>query len=68
MKTHLLLIFFLLFFLLFCLSSFAQTVAMFDFDCDDKDFEKNISVMTDLLIHEIIKSGDVTVERKRLEK
>ena len=48
---------------------FAQTVAVFEFDCDDKDFESNIAMMTDLLIHELVKQGDVTVvERKRLDK
>ena len=68
MKPHFLLIFFC-FFSLFCLSSFAQTVAVFDFDCDNKDFSKNIAIMSDLLVHELVKSGDVTVvERKRLDK
>ncbi len=68
MKPHLLLIFFC-FFSLFCLSSFAQTVAVFEFDCDNKDFSKNIAIMSDLLVHELVKSGDVTVvERKRLDK
>lgn len=68
MKPHLLLIFFC-FFSLFCLSSFAQTVAVFDFDCDNKDFSKNIAIMSDLLVHELVKSGDIAVvERKRLDK
>lgn len=58
-----------LIFTLFCLPCFPQTVAVFDFDCDDKDFESNIAMMSDLLIHELVKQGDVTVvERKKLDK
>lgn len=58
-----------LIFTLFCLPCFPQTVAVFDFDCDDKDFESNIAMMSDLLIHELVKQGNVTVvERKRLDK
>ena len=69
MKKHLLSFFFTFVFSLLCLHSFAQTVAVFDFDCDNKDLSDNISMMTDLLIHELVKSGDVTVvERKRLDK
>ena len=69
MKNHFSLIFFTLIFSLLCLQGFAQTVAVFDFDCDDKDFESNIPMMSDLLIHELVKQGDVTVvERKRLDK
>ena len=38
-------------------------------NCDNKDFDGNIAMMTDLLIHELVKSGEVTVvERKRLDK
>ena len=69
MKKHLLPIFFTLIFTLLCVQGFAQTVAVFEFDCDNKDFDGNIAMMTDLLIHELVKSGDVTVvERKRLDK
>lgn len=58
-----------LIFSLFCVQGFAQTVAVFEFDCDNKDFDENIAMMTDLLIHELVKSGNVTVvERKRLDK
>ena len=47
----------------------AQTVAVFDFDCDDPDFKEDVSVMTDLLVHELVKAGDVTVvERKKTDK
>ena len=69
MKNHFSLIFFTLIFSLLCIQGFAQTVAVFDFDCDDKDFESNIAMMSDLLIHELVKRGDVTVvERKKLDK
>ena len=69
MQKHLLPIFFSLIFTLLCVQGFAQTVAVFEFDCDNKDFDGNIAMMTDLLIHELVKSGDVTVvERKRLDK
>ena len=69
MQNHLLSTFFTLIFSLFCVQGFAQTVAVFEFDCDNKDFDGNIAMMTDLLIHELVKSGDVTVvERKRLDK
>ena len=69
MKNHFSLIFFTFIFTLFCLPCFPQTVAVFDFDCDDKDFESNIAMMSDLLIHELVKQGDVTVvERKKLDK
>ena len=69
MKNHFSLIFFTFIFTLFCLPCFPQTVAVFDFDCDDKDFESNIAMMSDLLIHELVKQGNVTVvERKRLDK
>ena len=58
---------FLSFVLAFALG--AQTVAVFDFDCDDPDFKENISTMTDLLVHELVKAGDVTVvERKKMDK
>ncbi|MGP1512486.1 MAG: CsgG/HfaB family protein [Treponema sp.] len=51
------------------LSLAAQTVAVFDFDCDDPDFKEDVSVMTDLLVHELVKAGDVTVvERKKMDK
>jgi len=69
MQKHLLSIFFSLIFTFFAAQGFAQTVAVFEFDCDNKDFDGNIAMMTDLLIHELVKSGDVTVvERKRLDK
>ena len=56
-------------FILFSTGAFPQTVAVFDFDCDDKDFESNIAMMSDLLIHELVKQGNViVVERKRLDK
>ena len=62
-------LFFTLIFTLLCVQGFAQTVAVFEFDCDNKDFDGNIAMMTDLLIHELVKSGEVTVvERKRLDK
>ena len=69
MKKYLLSALLSLIFTMFCLQGFAQTVAVFDFDCDDKDFESNIPMMSDLLIHELVKQGDVTVvERKKLDK
>ena len=69
MQKYLLPIFFTLIFTLFATQGFAQTVAVFEFDCDNKDFDGNIAMMTDLLIHELVKSGEVTVvERKRLDK
>ena len=44
----------------------AQTVAVFDFDCDDESYYDKVSTMTDLLVHELVKAGDVTVvERKK---
>lgn len=47
----------------------AQTVAVFDFDCDDLAFRDKVSTMTDLLIHELVNSGNVTVvERKEIDK
>ncbi len=47
----------------------AQTVAVFEFDCDDPNFTEKTAMMSDLLIHELVKSGSVTVvERKRLDK
>ena len=69
MKKYFLHTFLSILFILFTTEAFPQTVAVFDFDCDDKDFESNIAMMTDLLIHELVKQGDVTVvERKRLDK
>ena len=69
MQKHFLSFFFIIISSLLCLQGFAQTVAVFEFDCDNKDFSENIAVMTDLLVHELVKSGDVTVvERKRLDK
>ena len=54
---------------LLSLSLAAQTVAVFDFDCDDPNFKEDVSVMTDLLVHELVKAGDVTVvERKKMDK
>ena len=44
-------LFFTLIFSLLCVQGFAQTVAVFEFDCDNKDFDGNIAMMTDLLIH-----------------
>lgn len=47
----------------------AQTVAVFDFDCDDETYYDKVSTMTDLLVHELVKGGDVTVvERKKIDK
>jgi len=69
MQKHFLSFFFIIISSLLCLQGFAQTVAVFDFDCDNKDFGENIAMMTELLIHELVKSDDVTiVERKRLDK
>ena len=50
----------------FCLS--AQTVAVFDFDCDDYAFYDKVGTMTDLLCHELVQNGNITlVERKNLQ-
>ena len=69
MKKYFLHTFLSILFILFSTEAFAQTVAVFEFDCDDKNFEGNITMMSDLLIHELVKQGDVTVvERKRLDK
>ncbi|MGP1438905.1 MAG: CsgG/HfaB family protein [Treponema sp.] len=69
MKKYFLHTFLSILFILFSTEAFPQTVAVFDFDCDDKDFEGNIAMMTDLLVHELVKQGDViVVERKRLDK
>ena len=47
----------------------AQTVAVFDFDCDDEAYYDKVSTMTDLLVHELVKGGDVTVvERKKIDR
>ena len=47
----------------------AQTVAVFDFDCDDEAYYDKVSTMTDLLVHEFVKGGDVTVvERKKIDR
>ena len=47
----------------------AQTVAVFDFDCEDPDFADKVGMMTDLLIHELVKAPRVTVvERKNIDK
>ncbi len=44
-------------------------VAVFKFDCDAPNFTEKTAMMSDLLIHELVKSGMVTVvERKRLDK
>ena len=46
----------------------AQTVAVFDFDCDDYAFYDKVATMTDLLCHQLIQDGNVTlVERKNLD-
>lgn len=51
------------------LSVSAQTVAVFDFDCDDFAFYDKVSTMTDLLCHQLVQDGNVTlVERKNLDK
>lgn len=51
------------------LSVYAQTVAVFDFDCDDFAFYDKVSTMTDLLCHQLVQDGNVTlVERKNLDK
>ena len=34
----------------------AQTVAGFDFDCKDPYFADKVGMMTDLLIHELVKA------------
>lgn len=47
----------------------AQVVAVFDFDCEDPDFADKVGMMTDLLIHELVKTNEVTVvERKSIDK
>ena len=47
----------------------AQTVAVFDFDCEDPDFADKVGMMTDLLIHELVKTSGITVvERKNIDK
>lgn len=33
----------------------AQTVAVFDFDCDDEAYYDKVSTMTDLFVHELVK-------------
>ena len=46
----------------------AQTVAVFDFDCDDYAFYDKVATMTDLLCHQLVQDGNVTlVERKNLD-
>ena len=46
----------------------AQTVAVFDFECDDKDFQDKVTTMTDLLCHQLVQDGNITlVERKNLD-
>ncbi len=46
----------------------AQTVAVFDFECDDYAFYDKVATMTDLLCHQLIQDGNVTlVERKNLD-
>lgn len=46
----------------------AQTVAVFDFDCDDYAFYDKVGTMTDLLCHELVQNGNITlVERKNLQ-
>ena len=46
----------------------AQTVAVFDFDCDDFAFYDKVGTMTDLLCHELVQNGNITlVERKNLQ-
>ena len=46
----------------------AQTVAVFDFDCDDIAFYDKVATMTDLLCHQLVANGSVTlVERKNLD-
>lgn len=53
-------------FVVFSLS--AQTVAVFDFECDDYAFYDKVATMTDLLCHQLIQDGNVTlVERKNLD-
>ena len=47
----------------------AQTVAVFDFDCDDYGFYDKVATMTDLRCHQLVQDGNVTlVERKNLDK
>lgn len=46
----------------------AQTVAVFDFTCDEESFNEKVVVMTDLLCHQLVQDGNVTlVERKNLD-
>ena len=46
----------------------AQTVAVFDFDCDDIAFYDKVATLTDLLCHQLVANGSVTlVERKNLD-
>ena len=46
----------------------AQTVAVFDFECDDYAFYDKVGTMTDLLCHELVQNGNITlVERKNLQ-
>lgn len=46
----------------------AQTVAVFDFACDDESFNDKVAIMTDLLSHQLVQDGNVTlVERKNLD-
>lgn len=56
-------------FVLTVLSLEAQVVAVFDFDCEDPDFADKVGMMTDLLIHELVKTSGVTVvERENIDK
>lgn len=49
-------------------SLYSQTVAVFDFDCDDYAFYDKVGTMTDLLCHELVQNGNITlVERKNLQ-
>lgn len=55
--------------LLFVISLYSQTVAVFGFDLDDKNSDKNPTLITDLLLHELVKAGEITVvERAKLDK
>lgn len=48
---------------------YSQTVAVFDFDLGDAFSSKNPTLITDLLIQELVKAGEVTVvERAKLDK
>ncbi len=61
--------FFVVAMLLFVISIYSQTVAVFDFDCDDVFFDKNTTLMADLLIDELVKAENITVvERAKLDK